>query len=1165
MFSPTVRSIRNAALQEVIGLQCSPQAQVDELEIDDPAGLTEGDEDIFYELQELEEAYNLYSLATFPLKLVLFLPVDPPHLAPNDPGSILYALVPNDPETQHVMYRMRGLQSLLPQVCSVDCAHPGLVAQRDDLLSTISFEMNQMLSELWKEKELQRTMSISTSAQGIRRVGAGQKPISRYTSSLVTSAMILTAVVHTIMGVARNHCNFVLAALRVLITMTSKQLESNVTSHIRQQLNDIPMTLPTALHRLNLSPEFDIYVCCPDCSTLYPSLGKGELSTPAFCNTRDLDGGECKAPLSKTHTRGARVWHKPISRYSHMRFETWITELLQRPGIEDMMESTRPNPRPGTATTDVWDAPYMHNFLKSADPTFMSPSGDDLSLVMMLHFDFFNPFTNKTSGKVRSIGCFFMVCLNLPADVRYNASNAYLVSMVPGPREVKAEHLHAFIKPIVDDMLELYSPGILISRTHKYPRGRRVRAAIGIESMDIPAARGTGGFASHGHTCLCHLCNAKRTTIDRSNLSTFQLRNIDAHRQIVDMWLGASSLTERQKVFDTYGVRYVDWLRFPWWNPFESIVVGPMHWSKNVLDKHLRKNMNWTWDLPAGIPDNRPNRIDPITTLEYNWGTCAFLSLNEEEFKKSKLTASLVRYLCRQRGIFEAGLSRERLIDDLNSWVNKANSISMRRAHNIILQGGQVTDFALERCGELFPGLSVSLASAQYHASRPSATITSVARECGKNELIQLCEQLGLPGSGPKSELVQRLLAHYENIRIPHMPDVDVSGKKAKTYSYLGNEVLTEVKADMTRTLLPSWLKPPPLNFATASHGKLQAEEYKSLAFVSFTITLVRLWGRPNTALDFCARLENFLHLMIAVRILAFQSITESDIVAFELHYMRYIKQIKVLYPSCSIVPVHHLGLHIPHFLRLLGPSTCYSESTCEQFIGMFQNISTNFKFGDLEFTLHREFIMAARLKGMLEQRSFSDSLEEFGDVVKSFMQQHVPSQSNYRWETARSRERVSESSPIYRLLLAWSTAHGTPILSQNLFSCTNMRLGNVVKEPLPGRIENIVEDPSAQDSTGNPRIILIIRPFSPLSSHDSVHDPYLSNPIIGRSGAQIARLFYNSSSNNVDLVEPGDLISHVAVCQYVDSGACNQNPNRPLAQECIVVLSLDLILTPSP
>ncbi|QRW03521.1 hypothetical protein RhiLY_02520 [Ceratobasidium sp. AG-Ba] len=115
MFSPTVRSIRNAALQEVIGLQCSPQAQVDELEIDDPAGLTEGDEDIFYELQELEEAYNLYSLATFPLKLVLFLPVDPPHLAPNDPGSILYALVPNDPETQHVMYRMRGLQSLLPQ------------------------------------------------------------------------------------------------------------------------------------------------------------------------------------------------------------------------------------------------------------------------------------------------------------------------------------------------------------------------------------------------------------------------------------------------------------------------------------------------------------------------------------------------------------------------------------------------------------------------------------------------------------------------------------------------------------------------------------------------------------------------------------------------------------------------------------------------------------------------------------------------------------------------------------------------------------------------------------------------------------------------------------------------------------------------------------------
>ncbi|QRV80005.1 Transposase family Tnp2 protein [Ceratobasidium sp. AG-Ba] len=687
MFSPTVHPVRNAALQELLAIQISPEAQVDELEINDPSNLTEGDEDIFYKLQELEESYNIYSLAPFPLKLVSFLPADPPHLSPNEPGSILHALVPNDPETQHVAHRMRGLQSLLPQIRSIDCTHPGLAAQRDDLLSVITLEVNQMLPDLWKEKEMQRTASIGTSAQGIQRVGTGkplnienrddsrcqlpvgQKPISRYTSSLVTSAIILTAVAHTIMGVARNHCNFILAALRALITMTSKQLESSLTSHIRQQLNDIPMTLPTALHRLNLSPQFNMYVCCSECSTLYPSLNEGGSSTPAFCNAQNLEGGECRAPLSKMHTRGARVWHRPISRYSHMRFKTWITELLQRPGIEDMVESTRANLHPGAAMTDVWDAPYMRNFLKSADPTFMNPSGDDLSLVMMLHFDFFNPFTNKTSGKVRSIGCFFMVCLNLPADVRYNASNAYLVSMVPGPKEIKAEHLHAFIKPIVDDMLEMYSPGIWVARTHKCPRGRRVRAAIGIKSMDIPAARGTGGFASHGHTCLCHLCNAKRTAIDRSNLSTFQLQNIVAHCQIVDLWLGASSPAERQKVFDTYGVRYVDWLRFPWWNPFESIVVGPMHWSKNVLDKHLRKNMNWTWDLPAGIPDNRPNRIDPITTLEYNWGTCAFLSLGEEQFKKSKLTAPLVRYLCRQREIFEAGLSRERLIDDLNNWV----------------------------------------------------------------------------------------------------------------------------------------------------------------------------------------------------------------------------------------------------------------------------------------------------------------------------------------------------------------------------------------------------------------------------------------------------------------------------------------------------------------
>ncbi|KAH7335572.1 hypothetical protein B0J17DRAFT_576179, partial [Rhizoctonia solani] len=159
-------------------------------------------------------------------------------------------------------------------------------------------------------------------------------------------------------------------------------------------------------------------------------------------------------------------------------------------------------------------------------------------------------------------------------------------------------------------------------------------------------------------------------------------------------------------------------------------------------------------------------------------------------------------------------------------------------------------------------------------------------------------------------------------------------------------EVLTEVQNDMGRTTLPRWIKHPPKNFGTISHRKLQSEEYKSLALVSFVLTLVRLWGTEAQG-QFRNRLDNFLHLMLAVRILSFQSLVESDIAAFEYHYSKYLQGLSKLYPYASQTPSQHMGLHIPQFLCTLGPSTRLSESTCEMFIGMLQDIGTNFKFGE--------------------------------------------------------------------------------------------------------------------------------------------------------------------------------------------------------------------------
>ncbi|KAG9097671.1 hypothetical protein FRC06_007326 [Ceratobasidium sp. 370] len=1045
--------------------------EVDDLEIADPIALSEDDQAAFQELQDLEEHFNMYQAVRFNPALIRFAS-EARNVVFKDYASVLSGLSLTDPESRHVSYRLRGFQSLIPELEAIRCTHPGLVSQRDDLLSAIKLEIERMLSRLRDERDSHTPAEIL----GMRNVSIDTHPPYQYVSPLVTSAIVLVSIIHAIMGVARDHCNFILSSLRAIIYMTAKVQDGDLGGSIAHHINSFPITLPTALHRLSLSLTFDLYASCPKCCTLYRQSVPMDLSIPEVCTARNLDGADCGAKLSTVHRRGNRTWHKPISRYSHLRFETWVSELLLRPGVEELLEAARPNPNPGPTASDVWDAPYLRAFPDSTQP-FIDSAGD-LRLVMMLHFDFFNPFQNKLAGKIRSVGAFFMVCLNLPPDIRYSASNAYLVAMVPGPTEKSLEEIHHFINPIVDDMLELYSPGIWISRTYKYPRGRRVQAAIAIKSMDIVAARGAGGFASHSHTRFCHLCAATRAEIDRTSLGWFQPRTVEDHRQSVVLWQNAQSLAERKKRYDEHGVRNVGWLRFPWWNPFTSIVIGPMHWTKNILDKQLRQNMEWSWTIPFGIPEAQSRPLQPISTLEYEWGTRALLTLDESGLKNAKLTAPLLHYLCRQRGIFEAGLSSQRLTDELNAW---------RKKWGVLSPDGELTEFAKENFGQ---GVSVGVARAHYYVSRHPQNVSAASAHSYRDDLVNLCTMLGLPKTGQKADLVERLLAHYvqKNVRTPDQPNGNPSGNSKSEVAVLGYQVLSEVKEDMGRTTLPSWLKHPPINFATLTHGKIQAEEYKSLTFVSFTITLVRLWGMDMSSAAVRQRLDHFLHLMLAVRILAFQTLSDLDIDAFELHYGAYLSGLKVLYPTSTVIPVQHLGLHIPQFLRSLGPSTRWSESTCEQFIGMFQNISTNFKFGDLELTLHREFVMAARLRGMIDNRSFTAPLGEFGKVVQDYLHRYVPGQAPLSWQTSHSRDPIVVPELVHQSLTDWSEA-----------------------QP---------QDPTS----GTPRIVLIVRAFKPLTEQDALQDPYRNHPIIGSNGAGIVQIYYNNLEEESHLIEPRDL-----------------------------------------
>ncbi|EUC60721.1 transposase family Tnp2 protein [Rhizoctonia solani AG-3 Rhs1AP] len=724
----------------------------------DPEKLPGADQAAYYDLEELEDQLQFYISSPFNTSLIHFpngTTTTSMHLP--DLNAICELLPAAHPATQRLQHYIQGLQQLTLEIQSTECIHPILVAQKEMLGKATEIELEKLLESL-------------------QAVHSGQVSRTHHSDNIRFVDP----------GVGREACGFILVAFQAILTLAAELQGARAPSFMDQHIREIPSTLPIALARLNLPPRLQYYVSCPKCSTLYPQrIG---VEVPTKCTSRNVDNQLCDRELFTNEYRGSKSRKRPEQRYSHQLFEDWLGELLLRPGTEKAIMSARPSLK--EIMTDVWDAPYLSSFSTNGKDNFFEAPDDELRLCMLIFHDGFNPLGNSAGGKVRSVGSFYMICMNLPADIRYDTAYAYLTAVIPGPAEPSKEDLHHFVRPIADDMLEMYDPGIMI-KTHDYPNGRRVRVVVPIGSMDIPAARGFAGFAGHSHTCFCHLCTAILSQIHHVNLDLFQLRSMDTHRAQVAAWASAPDGCSRDKYFKENGVRSSEWLRFEWWNAFAATVVGPMHWSKNILEKHLRRAMGWSWSLTTGIPGT-PSLGRPITQLEYEWGVSTMQSCNASELEASHLPM-----------------------------------------HN-----------------------------------------------------------------------------------------------------------------DMGRTTLPQWFKLPPKNFARVSHGKLQAEEYKSLAFVPFVITLVRLWGISPVG-PYRERLDNFLHLMLAVRILAFQSLVESDILAFEHHYQTYLSQLAELYPYESRIPVQHLGLHLPAFLRALGPSTRYSESTCEMFNGLLQDISTNFKFGE--------------------------------------------------------------------------------------------------------------------------------------------------------------------------------------------------------------------------
>lgn len=353
--------------------------------------------------------------------------------------------------------------------------------------------------------------------------------------------------------------------------------------------------------------------------------------------------------------------------YHYQDLKQWITWMHNRRDIAPHLERPYdPEPPADGKVKDIWESAFLRTFLgPDGKNLFLSPNDlNESRLVFNLNEDGFNPYGNRMAGKKASVGGIYLVCLNLPPELRLKPENIFLVGVIPGPKEPSAHQINYILRPLVDDLVKLWNDGIFMARTYQHPRGRSVRAALALLVCDMPAARLLGGFAHFSSNAdPCSMC--KTSDLNNLNSQSFLPRTNEEHRRGARAWLAAQSEEERDILFRRNGVRYSDLLRLDYWDPVRNTVVDPMHgFYLRILQRHCRQ----IWGMNVELVDceglweiKLPTEEGKATAKEiFDHGTASNLR---------NLKADSLRYLALQEGL-DYRRNKKALADSLLQLVN---------------------------------------------------------------------------------------------------------------------------------------------------------------------------------------------------------------------------------------------------------------------------------------------------------------------------------------------------------------------------------------------------------------------------------------------------------------------------------------------------------------
>ena len=161
------------------------------------------------------------------------------------------------------------------------------------------------------------------------------------------------------------------------------------------------------------------------------------------------------------------------------------------------------------------------------------------------------------------------------------------------------------------------------------------------------------------------------------------------------------------------------------------------------------------------------------------------------------------------------------------------------------------------------------------------------------------------------------------------------------------------LRSDIEDMITPSWLTSVPTNLGEPSHGKLKADQWRTLGTTYLPILLIRLWDQVDNDSDNDERsqqckklLEVTLSLISAVVIASSRTTSQEKADCYLHHMQNYLTGLRELFPRYKFLPNQHMALHLAEYLQLYGPVHSWWTFPFERLIGMLQRIPNNFQNG---------------------------------------------------------------------------------------------------------------------------------------------------------------------------------------------------------------------------